>query len=236
LPVSVIVPVAGVPDTTLAGLIVKLESVGVSTISGCPIEEPLNEAVIVTVTLAATGELTTVKVADEASPDTKTELDTLAAFVLLEARVTLSPAGGAGPVSVTVPVELFPPRTSVGDSDSDLTVGAVTLSVVVAFDALSEAVSVAVAFAATETVLTLAVADLLPASTLTDFGIDAAGFELASVTSTPPAGATLESVTVALAGVPPITLVGVTVRLETVWARATTIPKDASRQRAHRRW
>ena len=44
---------------------------------------------------------------------------TLAAVVLLLERVTCAPPVGAGPLSVTVPVEEFPPVTLVGFSESE---------------------------------------------------------------------------------------------------------------------
>ena len=44
---------------------------------------------------------------------------TLAAVVLLLESVTCAPPAGAGPLSVTVPVEEFPPVTLVGFSESE---------------------------------------------------------------------------------------------------------------------
>lgn len=48
---------------------------------------------------------------------------TLAAVVLLLENVTCTPPVGAGPLSVTVPVEEFPPVTLIGFSVSDERVG-----------------------------------------------------------------------------------------------------------------
>jgi hypothetical protein len=48
-------------------------------------------------------------------PDCTVTLEgTVATEVLLLDKLTLAPPEGAGPVSVTVPVELFPPLTLVG--------------------------------------------------------------------------------------------------------------------------
>src|SRR5882762_1266834 len=65
----------------------------------------------------------TVKVALVAPPGTVTLEGTLAARLLLERR-TCAPPAGAGPLSVTVPVEdCVPPMTLVGFSSSEETVG-----------------------------------------------------------------------------------------------------------------
>ena len=70
----------------------------------------------------------TVKVALLLPPGTVTLAGTLAAPLLLE-RVTCAPPVGAGPLSVTVPVEdCTPPTTLVGFSVSEATVGGVTVS------------------------------------------------------------------------------------------------------------
>ena len=47
----------------------------------------------------------------------------LATVVLLLESATVAPPAGAAPLSVTVPVEEFPPVTLVGFSDSDERVG-----------------------------------------------------------------------------------------------------------------
>jgi hypothetical protein len=52
---------------------------------------------------------------------TVTDDETLAALELLLDRVTLAPAGPAGAFSVIVPIDVAPPVTDVGESDSDWT-------------------------------------------------------------------------------------------------------------------
>jgi hypothetical protein len=49
---------------------------------------------------------------------------TLAAVVLLLERATCAPPAGAGPLSVTVPVDELPPTTLVGFNVNEVSVGA----------------------------------------------------------------------------------------------------------------
>src|SRR5712692_7413144 len=67
---------------------------------------------------AATALVFTGKVALVTPTGTVTLEGTLAALLLLE-RATVAPPAGAAPLSVTVPVEEFPPVTLVGFSVSD---------------------------------------------------------------------------------------------------------------------
>ena len=68
---------------------------------------------------AVTALVLTVNVALVAPAATVTLEGTLAAPVLLLERVTCAPPDGAGPLSVTVPVEEFPPVTLVGFSERE---------------------------------------------------------------------------------------------------------------------
>jgi hypothetical protein len=52
----------------------------------------------------------------------------VATAVLLLASVTTAPPVGAAPFSVTVPVDPVPPITSVGFTETDEIVGAITVS------------------------------------------------------------------------------------------------------------
>src|SRR6267142_2550330 len=74
---------------------------------------------MVTVLEAVTVLVLTVNVALVAPAATVTLEGTLAVVVLLLERVTWPPPVGAGPLSVTVPVEEFPPVTLVGFSESE---------------------------------------------------------------------------------------------------------------------
>jgi len=78
---------------------------------------------MVTVVDAATALVLTVNVVLLAPAATVTLEGTLAAVVLLLESVTCVPPDGAGPLSVTVPVEEFPPVTLAGFSESEERVG-----------------------------------------------------------------------------------------------------------------
>lgn len=91
----------------------------------------LRTPVIVTDLLKVTVKARTVKVAVVEPAETVTLAGTVATAVLLLESVTAAPADGAGPLSVTVPVEVLPPRTEVGLKVTELSVGVVTVSVAV---------------------------------------------------------------------------------------------------------
>jgi len=73
--------------------------------------------VMVACVLDATPRVFTVNVAVVAPLGTVT-LEGTVALVLLEESETDAPPDGAGPFNVTVPVELFPPTTEVGLSET----------------------------------------------------------------------------------------------------------------------
>src|SRR6266403_6413110 len=74
---------------------------------------------MVTFVDAATALVPTANVAVVAPAATVTLEGTVAAAVLLLESATVAPPAGAGPLSVTVPVEEFPPTTLVGFSASE---------------------------------------------------------------------------------------------------------------------
>ena len=74
---------------------------------------------MLTVVDAATALVLTGNDALVAPAATVTLEGTLAAAVLLLESITCAPPDGAGPLSVTVPVEEFPPVTLVGSSESE---------------------------------------------------------------------------------------------------------------------
>ena len=73
---------------------------------------------MVTVVEAATALVLTVNVALVAPAATVTLDGTVVAVMLLLETATVTPPAGAAPLSVTVPVEEFPPVTLVGFSES----------------------------------------------------------------------------------------------------------------------
>jgi hypothetical protein len=76
-----------------------------------------------------TAAVVTVKVAVVAPAGTVTLAGTVATEVRLLESVTTIPPAGAGPVSVTVPIDGLPPRTLSGLRDKDDSVGALTIKV-----------------------------------------------------------------------------------------------------------
>ena len=88
----------------------------------------LYDAEIVAEVDTTTTEVLTEKVAVVLPAGTVTLARTLAAALLLES-MTWAPPAGAGPLSVTVPVELCtPPTTVLGFNVSEETIGGVTVS------------------------------------------------------------------------------------------------------------
>lgn len=86
---------------------------------------------MVTVLVLVTEFVLTVKVAVVALAATVTLEGTVATVVLLLVSVTTAPPAGAGPLSVTVPVDGFPPVTELGLRISELGTGAFTVRVAV---------------------------------------------------------------------------------------------------------
>ena len=138
---------------------------------------------------------------------------TCATEILLLCKVILAPPAGAGPVSVTVPVELFPPTTVVGvlanvDRTGAFTVK-VTLFVIVPY---VEEITTGV-LESTGVVVSVNVAEVLPAGTAT---VPIAGtwatdvLPLCRLIIAPPAGAAPFSVTVPVEGFPPTSVAGFT--------------------------
>ena len=126
---------------------------------------------------------------------------------------TTSPPAGAGPVRVTVPVDVEPPATEVGFSvraDRLAEAGAVIVRLAVRVSPLYEPEIVATSVEATAVVETANVAEVEPAGTVTLAGTVAAAELELNATTMPPAGAADVSVAVPVAEFPPTTEVGLT--------------------------
>jgi len=128
-PLNVTVPVEELPPTTLVGLSVKEVGVGDGggtglTVSDAVLLTPPRVAVMVALVDALTTLVLTVNVALVAPAAIVTLAGVRAAVVLLLESTTCAPPAGAGPLSVTVPVEEFPPTTLVGFSPKELSVAA----------------------------------------------------------------------------------------------------------------
>jgi hypothetical protein len=106
----------------------------------------------------------TVKVAVVALAGIVTLAGTCAAAVLLLDNVTTASVAGAGPLSVTVPVDEVPPITEAGLTVTDVKVAAVTVRLAVRVVPRTPEI-VAVVVVATGLVATLNVAVVAPAGT-----------------------------------------------------------------------
>jgi hypothetical protein len=205
-PAKMTVPVDEVPPSTEVGF---TESVlrDLTTARLAVLIAPLF-AVIVAVVFAATTLVVAVKVAVVAFAGTVTLAGTCAAAVLLLDSVTTAPPAGAGPVSVTVPVDPAPPGTVVGLSVSELSTAAVTVRLAVCVEP-NVAEMVAEALVDTGLVVTVKVAVVALPGTVTLAGTCAAAvLVLDSVTTAPAAGAGPLRVTVPVDEVPPSTEAG----------------------------
>ena len=211
-PVSVTVPVEDVPPTTDVGETVRVLGTGGVIVRTAVAEVLLAVAVIVAAVDAATGVVAMVNEPVVAPAATVTFAGGTA-LVLLDERVTTKPPEGAGPLSVTVPVDDVPPTTDVGDNVSVPGTGGVIVSVAVTGVPPAVAVIVALVDVATAVVAIVKVADVDPAVTVTLEGGTALVLLDVRATTNPPVGAGPLIVKVPVEDVPPTTDVGATVRV-----------------------
>jgi hypothetical protein len=212
-PSRVTVPVAVSPPVTLLGAIASAATTGGLTVRVADLVGPplLSLAEIVGETVEATAEVEIVNVA-VFWPAATVTLPGTVATVLLLLRLTTVPPVGAGPLSVTVPVDGLPPATTVGLSASVERDGALTVRVAVFETPPAAAVMTGEAVEVTGEVEIVNVAVVCPAATVTDAGtVAAVVLLLLRVTTSPPAGAAELIVTVPVEEVPPVTVVGLRV-------------------------
>jgi hypothetical protein len=122
-PFNVIVPVEGLPATTLDGLSATEAGAAPSTVSAAERVAPEYVPEMANVAVAAVAFVVTVNGAELAPAAIVTLDGTVAAALALE-RVTVAPVLGAGPVSVAVPVTGVPPTTVEGERLTVLSTGA----------------------------------------------------------------------------------------------------------------
>jgi hypothetical protein len=119
-PLNVTVPWEMIPPTTLAGFAESVFNAAGSTVSVAVFVTPLKTAEIVTGVELATGVVVIVNVALVLRAGTVTVTGTSAADGVSLLSDISTPPIGAGAASVTVPLELVPPGTLAGLTDSEL--------------------------------------------------------------------------------------------------------------------
>jgi hypothetical protein len=148
----------------------------------------------------------TVKVPVVAAAATVTLAGTVATAVLELVSVTTTPPVGAGPVSVTVPVEGFGPTTDTGLTEREESAAGSTVRGAVFATPEYVAEMLSTAEDVTAFVVTVNVAEVAPAATVTlDDTVAAEVFELDRLTNAPVELAGKVSVTVPVTGLPPAT-------------------------------
>lgn len=128
----VTVPVEDLPPVTLAGFSDTADTAGPTGGGFTPIAEnwnTLSRAALSCTVVVSCGNVVTGKLALVAPPGTMTLAGTLAASGRTLPRFTATPAAGAGPASVTVPVAAVPPTTLVGFTVSAVSSGRLGYSV-----------------------------------------------------------------------------------------------------------
>ena len=131
LSVSVTVPLDGVPPTTESEPSEREERSGAFRFKVAVLLVAPSEAVMSTVVWVATAVVVIVNEPDVAPAATVTLAGTEAMVGLALVRANTRPPVGAGPLNVTVPVELVPPITEVGFNASAERAAAVTVRVAV---------------------------------------------------------------------------------------------------------
>ena len=143
---------------------------------------------IVAVVGAVTADVLIVKVAVVVPPTTVTDAGTTALVELLDKTMT-APAVGAGPRRVTVPVELRPPTTEVGETVRLVRVAGVIVNVADREVVPRVALITAAVDVATAVVFTVNVEVVAPAATVTLAGSVALRLLEPRLTIAPPVGA-----------------------------------------------
>ena len=150
-----------------------------------------SEAVRVTVAVVAEPAVAIGKLREFAPPGTVTVAGGTTSAGLEEVRDSGYPAVGAGPLSITVPMDVLPPSTIVGDRERPQTTGGLTVSDCAAVTPADVAVTLTNVALANGNVEKVKEAEPVPSGTRTLEGIESTdGALLPRRTVTPPAGAT----------------------------------------------
>lgn len=208
-PERVTVPVELAPPATLAG-----ETVSTDRATGLTLRVALAllvpyEAVIATAVVLATGTVVATNVTELPPGATVTVEGTITVEGSALDSCKVAPLAPVGPFRVTVPVDVAPPPTVAGLSETPDTRRGLTVrsAPTVVVPSLTERVALPVEV--TGTVDTLKVAEVAPPATVTPPGADASEGSLIEIDrGVPPAGAAAESVTVATTELPPTAVAG----------------------------
>src|SRR5262249_13100675 len=219
-------PRDGLPPAPVVGSSARRPGTGPTggVAAGCP---PPKAGVIVTGMELVTVLVVMVKVALLLPAKTVTLAGTPATAVLLLESATLAPPASALPLSVTVPVDGFPPTTVAGLRLTPLAWSGTTVRVADFWTPPNVAVIEAGVGAVPGLVLIVNVAVVAPPATVTLDGTVATALLLDSGTAAPPGSAALVSVTVPVDGFPPATVGGFRVTLPTVGGGWTIIVTGA---------
>jgi len=209
-PLMFTVPVDEVPPVTLVGLTETLSGAGASTVTVQGTDLPLAVAVTVAGVFVDTGIPVTTNVAVVAPAEMVMLPGTVTGPLAL--KLTVIPPVGAPLPIVSFAVVEPPGAIVVGLQTRVDGMGPFTVRMPEAELPFAVAVTVDVVLAAMALVVTLNVADVLPAATVTLAGTEAPDVLLRATTS-PPVMAGEPIVTVAVDDAPPVTLVGLNVRL-----------------------
>lgn len=119
----VTVPVEGFPPTTVAGASARPVGRGAVAVSVALAEEVPTVAEMTVPTSFPTATVVAVNVAVEAAASTVTDAGIVTTAVADDDKVTTVPPTGAGPLRVTVPVDVWPPVTTGALNATDRTTG-----------------------------------------------------------------------------------------------------------------
>ncbi len=177
-PLSSTVTVLTSPETTTAGSMETVVTTGGSTVTVADMFVPVGSvAVMLTSTVVATGDVATRKSPLVAPPAMVKPAGTNAAGLLV-IKLTVKPAGGAGPLKTKVPTKFMPPVTELGFSVSERTLAGLTVNMPFTLLAPSVAVTVTIVAVVTPTVVAVNVCDVPCAGIKTLAGTVTAGLEL----------------------------------------------------------